>query len=259
MDLALVVSGLVVGFIVGMSGVGGGSLMTPLLIMGFGVPPVTAVGTDLVYAGLTKTGGAVVRGKLGSVNWRIAGLLALGSVPAALVTTTLVSRSALKGGNVSALMTVLLGVMLLITALALAFRQRLLKSNGQIGERFVRFRDGNEVYLTLGLGAVLGVLVTMTSVGAGALGAVALLTLYPRLPTNHVTGTDIVHAVPLTLVAGLGFALAGSVDYRLLGNLLIGSLPGIVLGSLVAHRIPELMMRYCLSAVLAAVGVKLLA
>ncbi len=259
MDPFFVLSGLLVGFVIGLSGVGGGSLMTPLLVMGFGVAPTTAVGTDLLYAGLTKAGGTVARGKLGSVDWRIAAFLMLGSVPAALATSAIVSRYAFKGVEIGALITSALGFMLLITALALVFRHQLLASNNRFRRSIERLRSGNLFALTLALGALLGVLVTLTSVGAGALGVVALLMLYPHLPTNHLAGTDIVHAVPLTLVAGAGHAIAGSVDYQLLGNLLIGSLPGIVAGSLMAHRVPEKALRYVMGAVLFVVGVKLLA
>ncbi len=258
MDLVFVISGLLVGFVIGMSGVGGGSLMTPLLVMGFGVAPTTAVGTDLLYAGLTKAGGTVARGKLGSVDWRIAFVLMLGSVPAALATSGLLSRFSVKGVQVGTLVTTALGLMLVITALALVFRHRLLATQGRFGQQIEKLRSGNVPMLTLVLGAVLGVLVTLTSVGAGALGVVALLMLYPHLPTNHLAGTDIVHAVPLTLVAGAGHAISGSVDYQLLGNLLIGSLPGIVAGSMLAHRVPEKALRYVMGAVLFAVGVKLL-
>ena len=182
----------------------------------------------------------------------------LGSVPAALATSGLLSRFAIKGAEVGTLVTSALGLMLVITALALVFRHHLLATQGRFGQKIEKLRSGNVPMLTLVLGAVLGVLVTLTSVGAGALGVVALLMLYPHLPTNHLAGTDIVHAVPLTLVAGAGHAMTGSVDYQLLGNLLIGSLPGIVAGSMVAHRVPEKALRYFMGAVLFAVGVKLL-
>ena len=258
MDLVFVVSGLIVGFVIGMSGVGGGSIMTPLLVMGFGVAPTTAVGTDLLYAGFTKAGGTLARGKLGSVDWRIAGFLALGSVPAALLTSMSLSRFSDKGVEVGTTITSMLGVMLLLTATALIFRHRLLAGDGAFGLWLKKLRSRNSLSMTLGLGALLGVLVTLTSVGAGAFGVVALLMLYPHLPTNHLAGTDIVHAVPLTLVAGTGHAITGSVDYHLLGNLLIGSLPGIVAGSFLAHRVPEKVLRYGMGAMLFAVGVKLL-
>jgi hypothetical protein len=259
MELVFVVSGLLVGFVIGMSGVGGGAIMTPLLVMGFGVAPATAVGTDLLYAGFTKAGGTLARGRLGSVDWRIAGILALGSVPAALLTSVILSRFSSKGVEVGTAITSMLGAMLLVTSVALIFRHRLLTQEGSFGIWLKKLRSRNSLPLTLGLGALLGTLVTLTSVGAGAFGVVALLMLYPHLPTNHLAGTDIVHAVPLTLVAGTGHAITGSVDYTLLGNLLIGSLPGIVAGSFLAHRVPENVVRYAMGAVLFAVGVKLLA
>ncbi len=227
--------------------------------MGFGVAPATAVGTDLLYAGFTKAGGTIARGKLGSVDWRIAGFLALGSVPAALLTSMILSRYSSNGVEVDRAITTTLGVMLLVTSVALIFRHRLLTQETSFGQWLKKLRSRNSLPLTLGLGALLGVVVTLTSVGAGAFGVVALLMLYPHLPTNHLAGTDIVHAVPLTLVAGTGHAITGSVDYVLLGNLLIGSLPGIVVGSVLAHRVPEKVLRYGMGAVLFAVGVKLLA
>ena len=258
MDLVFVVSGLIVGFVIGMSGVGGGSIMTPLLVMGFGVAPTTAVGTDLLYAGITKAGGTVARGKLGSVDWRIAGFLALGSVPAALLTSMILSRFSSKDVEIGTAITTMLGAMLLVTSIALFFRHRLLSQEGAFGLWLNKLRSRNSLPLTLALGALLGVVVTLTSVGAGAFGVVALLMLYPHLPTNHLAGTDIVHAVPLTLVAGTGHAITGSVDYQLLGNLLIGSLPGIVAGSFLSHRVPESVIRNVMGVVLFVLGLKLL-
>jgi uncharacterized membrane protein YfcA len=249
--------GLLVGLIVGMTGVGGGSLMTPLLVMVFGISPATAIGTDLLYAGITKTGGTVARHRLGSVNWRVATLLALGSVPAALATSWTLSRLSPHDPGIGKVLTLALGGALLLSALALIFK-------GPI-QAFVARRLGTAksatgrhvTSTTVMVGVLLGVLVTATSVGAGALCAIALLLLYPQLPTNHIAGTDIVHAVPLTLVAGAGHAFAGTVDYSLLGALLIGSLPGIVLGSAIAHRLPEALLRRALALVLFAVGFKL--
>jgi len=168
------------------------------------------------------------------------------------------SRFSSKGVEVGTAVTTALGVMLLVTSVALIFRHRLLTQEGAFGGWLKKLRSRNSFSMTLGLGALLGVLVTLTSVGAGAFGVVALLMLYPHLPTNHLAGTDIVHAVPLTLVAGTGHAITGSVDYALLGNLLIGSIPGIVAGSLMAHLVSEKVMRYFMGTVLFAVGVKLL-
>ncbi len=257
MELLFVISGLLVGFVVGISGVGGGSLMTPLLVMGFGVPPTTAVGTDLLYAGFTKIGGTIFRGKLGSVNWKVAFLLALGSVPAAIFTSVYYLSPVQVDSASSSLITKTLGVMLCITAISLVFRTRLQRLTQGIFDVKRTGRRARILIATLGLGAVLGILVTLTSVGAGAIGVTALLVLYPHLPANHLAGTDIVHAVPLTLVAGLSHAVSGSVDYHLLLTLLIGSLPGVVLGSLVAHRIPEKPLQWVIGSVLFLVGLKL--
>ena len=257
MDWLYVFSGLVVGAVVGMTGVGGGSLMTPLLVMGFGVAPVMAVGTDLLYAGLTKAGGSVARHRLGSVDWRVAGLLALGSVPAALVTTAALAQAADHEIYVGSLLTTALGVALLMSAVALVFKEQLQRFAAARTSTTGAWRVRHAGLLTVLVGALLGLLVTLTSVGARTLGAIALLLLYPHLPTNHVAGTDIVHAVPLTLVAGASHAVAGTVHYGMLGSLLIGSLPGILLGSLLSHRLPDHLVRRALALVLFAVGLKL--
>lgn len=215
MDWAYTLSGLVVGFIVGLTGVGAGALMTPLLVLVFGVSPAVAVGTDLLYASITKGAGAWVH-----------------------------TRRAALGGA------------LVLTALALVFKERLRfgrSRGGDAATRPERFR----IPATLATGAVLGALVTLTSVGAGALGMAALFALYPRLPAATLVGSDIAHAVPLTLVAGLGHAALGTVDYRLLANLLAGSLPGIYLGSHAAGHVPERVLRNVLAAVLFLISGKL--
>jgi uncharacterized protein len=257
MDWLYAFSGLSVGLVVGMTGVGGGSLMTPLLVMGFGVAPVTAVGTDLLYAGLTKAGGSFARHRLGSVDWRVAGLLALGSVPAALGTAAALTRAEDHGIYIGSLLTTALGAALVISAAALAFKEKLQRFAIGRTSTAVASRARHATLLTVLVGALLGSLVTLTSVGAGALGAVALLLLYPQLPANHVAGTDIVHAVPLTLVAGASHAVAGTVNYAMLGSLLVGSLPGILLGSVLSHRLPDHVLRRGLALVLFAVGLKL--
>jgi hypothetical protein len=257
MDWLYAFSGLIVGLVVGMTGVGGGSLMTPLLVMGFGVAPITAVGTDLLYAGLTKAGGSVARHRLGSVDWRVASLLALGSVPAALGTAAALAQAKDHDIYVGSLLTTALGVALVMSAVALVFKEQLQRFAGGKTSSAAMWRVRHATLLTVLVGALLGLLVTLTSVGAGALGAVALLLLYPHLPTNHVAGTDIVHAVPLTLVAGASHAVAGTVNYSMLGSLLVGSLPGILLGSLLSHRVPDHLLRRALALVLFVVGLKL--
>jgi uncharacterized protein len=241
-------SGLGVGFIVGMTGVGGGSLMTPLLVLMMGIHPAVAVGTDLLYAGLTKAVGAAVHARHNSVHWRIAGLLALGSLPATLVTVQLLRTLAIDSDRFEKVITTTLGFALILTAISLLFLARTAPENGW------RVRWNGP--LTVAVGAVLGVMVTVSSVGAGALGVAALLLLYPRLPTVQIVGTDIAHAVPLTLIAGLGHAALGTVNWTLLGSLLIGSIPGIWLGSHLASRAPERALRSVLATLLIIIGGK---
>jgi len=247
-------SGLVVGLLVGFTGVGGGSLMTPLLVLAFGVHPATAVGTDLLYAGLTKIGGGAVHAYHGAVDWRITRRLASGSVPAALLSLLLLahlgSTSKASGGIISTT----LGVALIVTAATLIFRKALLA-------RLARVLDGASEgtvgALTILLGAVLGVLVTISSVGAGAIGATILLTLYPRSPIVRIVGSDIAHAVPLTLIAGAGHWWLGSVDWHMLVSLLIGSIPGIMIASHFASRVPDRVLRPIMAGTLAIVGGRL--
>ncbi len=247
-------SGLVVGLLVGLTGVGGGSLMTPLLVLGFGVPPATAVGTDLLYAGITNISGSAVHAFHHAVVWRITRRLAYGSLPAAALSLLLLAHlgSASKTGG--GVITTTLGFALMITAAALLSRKWLLA-------HLTRLTDGASErtvgVLTIALGAVIGVLVTISSVGAGAIGATVLLTLYPRLPIVRVVGSDIAHAVPLTLIAGLGHLSMGSVDGLLLVSLLIGSIPGIMIGGHYASRVPDKVLRPVLAGVLAIVGGRL--
>ncbi len=250
-----VASGFAVGFLVGMTGVGGGSLMTPLLILLFKVNPVTAVGTDLIYASVTKSGGSLVHGFNRTIDWRIVLRLALGSLPASVITLTLLWWLKVDQAAYSALVTKVLGVALLLTAAALIFRRRLLASYSQrvgiLSARQTRL-------LTVATGAALGVLVTVSSVGAGALGVTALLLLYPELPVVRIAGSDIAHAVPLTLVAGLGHVAGGGVDLAVLVSLLMGSLPGIMLASLFAPRLPDRALRLILAGTLVLVAARLL-
>lgn len=252
MDWLYPLSGFAVGLIVGITGVGGGSLMTPLLVLVFGFAPGVAVGTDLLYAAVTKAGGSVAHSLRGTVHWNIVGWLALGSVPAAAVTTVVLHHLGVQSAAFNSLVSTALGFALILTALALIFRARLQRFAQRRGVAARAFSP----WVTVVVGAVLGVLVTISSIGAGALGTIALLLLYPRLSTGHIVGTDIAHAVPLTLVAGLGHAVIGTVDYVLLGSLLIGSLPGIWLGSTLGTRLPERHLRAFLAAMLLLIGGK---
>jgi uncharacterized membrane protein YfcA len=257
MDIGYIISGFLVGFLVGVTGVGGGSLMTPLLVFLFGFKPAIAVGTDLLFAAITKTGGVFVHhGNHKSVEWRIVGLLAAGSLPAAVVTLYVLNHFAKIGQDVTHVITFSLGIALILTALALIFRTQLQK----VGRSTESHQPGRFHHLqapaTVATGLILGVLVTMSSVGAGALGTVALLFLYPRLSTLKVVGTDLAHAIPLTAIAGFGHWQLGHVDFTLLGSLLVGSLPGIWVGSHLSAKIPEKILRPILASVLMLIGFK---
>ncbi|MGB6308945.1 MAG: sulfite exporter TauE/SafE family protein [Steroidobacteraceae bacterium] len=251
-DWAQALSGFVVGAIVGLTGVGGGSLMTPLLVLLFGIHPATAVGTDLLHAAITKAGGTYVHARQGRVEWRITYLLAAGSIPAAVLTIFGLQHFT-HGIGGSKIITTTLGAALLLTAAALALRTHLRRlSRAQSPE--VRRHPA----YTILTGAVLGVLVSVSSVGAGSLGITALFFLYPQLKASRIVAADLAHAVPLTLVAGLGHWLFGSVDAKLLLSLLAGSLPGIYLGSHFAGRVPETILRSLLAAILLLVGLRLI-
>jgi len=256
-DWLYTLSGFLVGLIVGVTGVGGGSLMTPLLVLFFGVSPATAVGTDLLYASITKSMGGWVHAAKGSVDWKVVKLLALGSIPAAIITITLLKVLALEEKTLRGLVTSVLSVALLATAAALLLKDWIKK---------IARRDDGTVYeihhrhlpaATVVTGVVVGALVTISSIGAGVLGTVAILFLYPRLPAVKVVGTDIVHAVPLTAVAGMGHMALGTVDFVLLGSLLLGSLPGIYIGSHLSAKVPEKVLRPLLATMLLIIGLKM--
>jgi uncharacterized membrane protein YfcA len=253
MDPGYILAGFIVGWLVGLTGVGGGSLMTPILLLLFNVKAAVAVGTDLLYAALTKSVGIFAHGKLGSIDWKIVGTLALGSVPASLVTTWAIGRLDLHSDALVNGIKFWLGLALLLTSLSVLFRDELLKSINH--DRNARPRLTPIATFVLGL--VLGFMVTLTSVGAGALGVTALLLLYPHVPITRIIGSDVAHAVPLTLVAGLGHASLGTVDYGLLGTLLIGSVPGIWIGSHMTQTVGEHWVRTLLALILVYVGQKL--
>src|SRR5271168_2558670 len=219
-------SGFLVGALVGFTGVGGGSLMTPLLVLLFGIHPATAVGTDLLYAGLTKISGSLVHGFNGAVDWRITRRLATGSVPAAALTLLLLAHFGRDSTSVAAVITTVLGFALILTAITLIFRAWLLR---KVAERLERLDDRQIGALTTLLGAALGVLVSISSVGAGAIGVTVLLMLYPKLPTVRIVGA--------------GHWWIGSVDWPLFASLLIGSIPGVALGSAFASRVPDSVLR----------------
>ena len=255
MELGYALSGLLVGFVVGLTGVGGGSLMTPILVMVFGVSPATAVGTDLLYASFTKATGVWVHARRDNVEWKLVGWMAAGSIPAALVALAALHTLGVGSIKVGGLITASLGVALILTALAILFKERL-QDLARYGAGKA-WRERHIVPATIATGAIIGALVALSSVGAGAVGVAALFWLFPLLPASRIVGSDIAHAVPLTAVAGLGHFYMGTVDWHLLGNLLIGSLPGICLGSLLSGRIAERWLRPALASMLVLVGGKL--
>jgi len=254
LDPRFMLSGFFIGLLVGQTGMGGGSLMTPLLVLFFGIHPATAVGTDLLYASVTKTAGTLVHGLNKTVDWRIVSRLAAGSVPATLVTLFAISHYNISGPTSGRIIALVLGVMLLLTALSLIFRRGFLALVGPLLERVPPEKAAR---LTIIVGVILGVLVTISSVGAGALGVTALLMLYPRVKMAVIVGSDIAHAVPLTMVAGLGHWWLGSVDWPLLSSLLSGSIPGIVLGSYLSAHVPDAVLRPILAVTLMVVGGRL--
>ncbi len=253
-DPLYVASGFGVGLLVGMTGVGGGSLMTPLLILLFGIHPSTAVGTDLLYAAATKTGGSIVHGWSRSIHWPAVVRLACGSIPAAALTLLAIWQLGLSAASQKSLVNLVLCFALLLTATALIFRKSIME---RYRRRLENIDERTTTIATVIVGIALGGLVSISSVGAGAVGVTALLLLYPRLPMAKIVGSDIVHAVPLTLVAGAGHWALGSVDWHLMGVLLLGSLPGIIIGSWSAVRVPETVLRVALAAVLIVVAGKI--
>jgi len=260
-DLAFVIAGFFVGFVVGLTGVGGGSLMTPLLIFGFGIKPYLAIGTDLLFAASTKFGGVLSLARSRTIDWPVVALLAAGSLPAALATIWVLHSIGPADPAVQAVMTTTLGGALLLTAAATlykAIRGQNLPRHLAPAELALATRPRHWTQPVL-FGAAIGSLVTLTSVGAGAIGVTALMLLYPRLPLPRIIAADIAYAVPLTLVAGLGHASIGSVDWRLLGTLLLGSLPGIWLGTRLVRFAPDRLIRSLLSVLLAYAGARLIA
>lgn len=247
MDLSLAAAGLGVGVLVGLTGVGGGSLMTPFLIF-YGVPPLTAVGTDLVYAAATKSGGVALHGMRGTVRWRLVGYLSLGSLPASLAAVVVLGNWVAADEDYNRIITTILGISLILTAAAVLVRPWLRQQGSSVeANRFL-------VPGTIVAGALIGVLTTLSSVGAGALGA-AVLTLFYRLPMVAVVGTDLAHATLLAGVSGFGHWQIGSVDVNLLLPLLVGSLPGLFVGTQLATRVPDRILRGVVATMLLSIGV----
>lgn len=259
-----ILAGVLVGFCVGITGVGGGSLMTPILISLFKIEPHIAIGTDLLYAAISKFCGSIVHAKKTNIVWPIVLWLAVGSIPASLATHWVLENYLSQSASYKGILTMVLGFMLTLTGISIVFR-------GSIEKFFSKFRQNESLELTEDLanihlrakekrvyivvmGIVLGIFVTLSSVGAGAFGIMALVLMFPHLPMIRIIGSDVVHAVLLTLVAGLGHLSSGNVDLHLLGWLLVGSIPAIIIGTLISSRLPERMIRKILGITLFALG-----
>jgi uncharacterized protein len=251
---AFTAAGFVVGTLVGLSGVGGGAVMTPLLVLLLGIHPATAVGTDLLYNGFTQSGGAVVHGANGAIDWRVARRLTLGSIPAAGVTLWALSCFGVHSKGATTCITTSLGVALMLTAVTLVFRHRLVSAMAFLTESRTERVIGA---LTIGVGAVIGALVSIASVGAGAIGVTGLLILYPKMQMVRIVASSMANAVPLALLAGAGHWWLGSIDWPLLVSLLAGSIPGVVIGSHFASRTPEHVLRPLVAGLLAISGGRL--
>lgn len=247
-DIFHAIAGLLVGVLVGVTGVGGGSLMTPLLVLMFGVSAKTAVGTDLLFAALTKIVGSAVHGKRDTIEWPIVRRMAAGSVPAALVTLLALGWIGDVGQSTENLILIALASLLALTSVAVIGRKWLFRHRGDLGSTH---SASTTFYGTTALGALIGAAVSLSSVGAGAIGVTVLLFLYPRLPMARIVGSDIAHAVPLALIAGTGHWLMGDVNFVLLMNLLIGSIPGVIVGSYLSSHAPDKVLQPLLAAVLA--------
>jgi uncharacterized membrane protein YfcA len=252
--LLYILAGAAVGLAVGITGVGGGSLMTPLLLM-FGFPPNVAIGTDLLYAAITKSGGVIAHQQQKNIDWSLVIRLAIGSLPAAIITSFSLSYFFDDANAYSHLLTFALGIMLVLTSTVLFFRQRLKPKIGQ-KNRFWDFTHKHSLGCTIIMGAILGVFVTLSSVGAGAIGAAILMMLYPHLAAHKVVGIDTAHAVPLTFIAGFAHLLLGNVNFVLLGSLLVGSLPAIYFGARLSRRIPNTLLQPILASLLMIIGLK---
>jgi len=254
MIIGYIFSGFAVGLLVGLTGVGGGSLMTPLLVLVFKFPSAIAIGTDLLYASITKSAGVISHSRLGNIEWRVVRNLMLGSIPASFLMTYYLKGIDLYAYENVKIINFSLGLALILTSIAVIFQPLISKKTAVQKTRTLK----NTTILTILLGLSLGILVTLTSVGAGAMGVTALLLLYPKMSIKKIVGTDIAHAVPLTLFAGLGHWNLGTVNTYLLLSLLVGSIPGIWLGSNLSSKIDEKWLRYILAIVLLIVGIQLI-
>ena len=254
-----IAAGFSVGFVIGMTGVGGGSLMTPILVLGFHIQPAIAVGTDLLYAAITKSGGVFAHHKHGNIKWKVVALLSMGSIPAAICSIFVIKYLNNAGINYDQLILSSLSFAMILTATFLIFRSQWHKLSKNEHFVFVKILHKKFTNLfTIFAGILIGTLVTFSSVGAGVIGAAFLFFLYPRYRTIEVVATDLAHAIPITAIAGIGHANLGTVNYLLLFSLIIGSLPGIYFGSQVGNLIPDAIMRRILAGMLLIIGILLI-
>jgi len=248
--LFYIAAGASVGLAIGLTGIGGGSLMTPILIF-FGFPYNVAIGTDLLYASITKAGGMLSHSRQMTVEWRLVGFMALGSLPASIITALLLNKVFADSSQYESILTFSLGLMLVLTAILILMRGKL--QNEELVRLSKPKKHADLILFTAGI--FLGVFVTLSSVGAGAFGAAVLMMLYPYLRAVKIVGTDIAHAVPLTLIAGLGHLILGNVDFLLLLGLLVGSLPAIGIATKLANRIPSNILQNSIAVLLLCLGI----
>lgn len=255
MTLSYIVSGFAVGLLVGLTGVGGGSLMTPLLTLLFGISPTVAVGTDLAFASATKMAGTFAHRYRGTVHWDIVLRLCLGALPAAVVASLALKYFGALDKEISQIIRYSIAASVLLTVVAILLRTRMQRWIAAHPER--QLQGSALTAATIIAGVLLGTLVTVSSIGAGAVGATLLVLMYPRLSPAEIAGTDIAYAVPLTAIAALGHWWIGSINWPLLAMLLLGSVPGITIGSLAARAVPEKILRMLLAMTLTGVALKL--
>ncbi len=260
MDFIHIAAGALVGLIIGLTGVGGGSLMTPILLLGFGIPPAVAVGTDLLYATLTKCSGVYFHQKNRTVDWKIVLLMASGSIPCSIITILFLEHLKKIGFNFDSIIVLTLAIMLILTSFIILIKSRLISfiHKNHSDSLIVNFVRNYRPLITIFCGCLLGCVVTLSSVGAGAIGSAILFILYPRKSSINIVGTDIAHAVPLTAIAGLGHLHFGSVDFSLLFGLLAGGIPAIYLGSLIGKKLPDKVLRPLIALLLLAMGIQLI-
>lgn len=257
MDLLLyILSGAGVGLLIGLTGIGGGSLMTPLLIL-LNVPYAVAIGTDLLYATITKTGSVILHHRRRNIRWRVVFIMAAGSIPASILTALFLKRIFQESEENKIILTTALGIMLIITALVLMFKKSIQSYAKNQQQQGIEISHRHTVVFTFLCGILLGVCVTLSSVGAGAFGTAVLMILYTRFPARHIIGTDLAHAVPLTFTAGMShFLLLGNVDFHLLAGLLIGSIPAVFIGTKLGYYLPERLMYGLLAIILLLLGTR---